>query len=97
MTNEEMQKKIEELEFRLNEFSKPDYYSFPRTLITRVGSKLGFYGVTPVVRPSSTGETTGASAADVQNTTTFNCNYGTTAYTILDIVKHLKNLGILSK
>jgi hypothetical protein len=53
--------------------------------------------LTAIAQPSSTGETTGASDADVLSTTTFNGNNGATAYTVLDIVKHLKNLGILKK
>ena len=97
MSNEELQKRIEELEFKVNQFVKPSSYTFSRTLMTVFNSKLGFFGETPTTQPQSTGETTGASASDVTNATTFNGNNGTTAYTILDIVKHLKNLGLLKK
>lgn len=64
---------------------------------TSATQKLSFYGLTPIVQQSSTGETTGASAANLTNTTTFNGNNGSTAYTVLDIVKHLKNYGLLLK
>lgn len=64
---------------------------------TAADQKLAFYGLTPLVQPSSTGETTGASDVNVTNATTFNGNNGSTAYTILDVVKHLKNLGLLLK
>ena len=68
---------------------------------TKIGTvltqKLAFYGLTPIIQQSSTGETTGASDLDVQYTTTFTGNNGSTAYTILDIVKHLKNYGLLLK
>lgn len=66
-------------------------------IATAITQKVAFYGLTPVVQPSSTGETTGASDVNVTNATTFNGNNGATAYTILDVVKHLKNMGILKK
>jgi len=59
--------------------------------------RIGFFGLSPTTQPQSTGETTGASDIAVTNATTFNGNNGSTAYTILDVVKHLKNLGILKK
>ncbi len=64
---------------------------------TEITQKLAFYGLTPIAQPSSTGETTGASDLSVTNATTFNGNNGSAAYTILDIVKHLKNYGLLLK
>lgn len=61
--------------------------------------KLGLFGATPVVQPSGTGETTGFTAGagtGVNDDSTFTGNVGSTAYRISDIVKALKNLGLLA-
>jgi len=61
--------------------------------------KLGLFGATPVVQPSGTGETTGFTAGSgtgVNDDSTFTGNVGSTAYRISDIVKALKNLGLLA-
>ena len=62
--------------------------------------KAGFFGQTPATQPNTTGETTGftanTSANVVCNESTFTGNVGTTAYTLNDIVKHLKNLGLIA-
>lgn len=71
---------------------------------TKIGTgttqKLGFWNATPIVQPSSTGETTGftanTSANALFNESTWTGNVGSTAYTISDIVKHLKNAGLLA-
>jgi hypothetical protein len=63
------------------------------------GSRAGFYNVTPVSQPSSTGETIGFTAGagtNVTDASTFTGNVGTTAYRLSDIVKHLKNLGLIA-
>lgn len=60
---------------------------------------LGFYGTAPIARPSSTGETVGFTAGagtTVTDASTFTGNVGATAYRISDIVKHLKNLGLIA-
>ena len=60
---------------------------------------LAFFGATPVAKPSSTGEATGYTATggtNVQHQDTFTGNSGSTAYTLNDIVKHLKALGLLT-
>jgi hypothetical protein len=60
---------------------------------------MGFYGATAIARPSSTGETTGFTAGTgtaVNDDSTFTGNVGSTAYRISDIVKHLKNLGLIT-
>ena len=65
---------------------------------TATSQKLGFWGVTPVVQPSTVGTTglisAGAGTA-VKDDSTFNGSAGVFAYTIADIVKHLKAVGIL--
>lgn len=63
------------------------------------GSLNGFYGATPVVQPSSTGQTAGFTAGAgtaVLSDSTFTGGSGSTAYTIGDVVKHLKALGLLA-
>ena len=62
--------------------------------------KLGFWGATPVVQPSGTGETVGFTAGSgtaVLDDSTFTGNIGSTAYRINDIVKALKQTGILAQ
>lgn len=62
--------------------------------------KVGAFGATPIVQPSSTGEETGFTAGSgtaVNDDSTFTGNVGSTAYTLGDIVKHLKNLGLIAK
>jgi hypothetical protein len=66
---------------------------------TATGQKLGFYNATPVVQQAGTGETTGAtggSGTTVHTNATFTGNVGSAAYTISDVVKALKNLGLLA-
>lgn len=61
--------------------------------------EVGFFGATPIAQPSSTGETTGFTAGSgtaVNDDSTFTGNVGSTAYRISDVVKHLKNLGLLA-
>jgi hypothetical protein len=66
---------------------------------TSTSQKLSFYNKTPVVQPSSTGETagfTGGSSTACRVDSTFTGNTGSTAYTLSDVVKHLKNLGLIA-
>jgi hypothetical protein len=72
---------------------------------TKIGTAtdqlLGFFNATPVVQPSSTGlGTSGFTAGGGGNTvhaqSTFTGNVGSTAYTLSDIVAHLKNLGLIA-
>ena len=62
---------------------------------------LGFWNATPVAQQSSTGTAaTGFTANGPTNTvhadSTFTGNVGATAYTISDIVKHLKTIGLIA-
>lgn len=66
---------------------------------TTTSQKIGFYNSTPVVQPAGTGVTTGFTAgagAAVLDDSTFTGNTGSAAYTIGDIVKALKDLGLLA-
>lgn len=66
---------------------------------TATTQKLGFYNATPVVQPATTGTTTGFTAGSgtaAKDDSTFTGNTGTAAYTVGDIVKALKNLGLLA-
>lgn len=70
---------------------------------TKIGTattqKLGFWNATPIVQPSSVGQTAGFTAGSgtaVLSDSTFTGGSGTKAYTIGDLVKHLKAAGILA-
>jgi hypothetical protein len=60
---------------------------------------VGFFGATPVAQPDTTGTTTGFTAGTgsaVLAGSTFTGDTGTAAYTVGDIVKALKDLGLLA-
>ena len=60
---------------------------------------IGLFGTTPVVQPSGTGETVGftqGTGNNINEVSTFTGNIGTTAYTVNDVVKALKQLGALA-
>jgi hypothetical protein len=66
---------------------------------TATNQRLAFYNSTPAVQPSTTGTTTGFTAgagSAVDSAATFTGNMGSAAYTIGDIVKALKTLGLLA-
>jgi hypothetical protein len=60
---------------------------------------VGFYGVAQVAQPATTGTTTGFTAGSgtaARADSTYTGNTGTAAYTVGDIVKALKDLGLLA-
>ena len=62
-------------------------------------ARIGFFGAAAVERPSSTGETAGftqGSGTSMNADSSSTGNAGTTAYTFGDVVKHLKNLGLIA-
>jgi len=83
-------------------FAEGKNITFGTATGTKIGAaadKLAFYNTTPIVQPTSTGETTGFTAGagtGVNDDSTFTGNVGATAYRISDIVKHLKNLGLIA-
>lgn len=67
---------------------------------TSTSQKLSLWNATPIVQPSSTGQTSGFTAGagtPVVDASTFTGGVGSTAYTIGDIVRHLKNFGLIAQ
>jgi hypothetical protein len=68
--------------------------------VMQKSGNIGLYGATPVPQHSTTGTITGithSGGAAVGATDTFTGAVGTTAYTLSDLVKALKNIGILAQ
>jgi hypothetical protein len=85
-------------------FGSGDNIVLSTTNGTKIGTAtnqlLGFYNQTPIVQPSTTGVTTNGftqgSGNNVHPNSTFTGGIGTNAYTISDIVAHLKSLGLIA-
>lgn len=93
-------KKVAEMERLMNQYIFPDRYQFDLP-VRFTGNKIGFFNVPMVIQPIPTGITTGmtiAGGATVTEANAFTGGYpGTSAYTIADTVKGLKDVGILKK
>lgn len=67
---------------------------------TNATQKIAFYGGTPVVQPSGTGELIGFTGNGATNANAVNFaangNNGTKSYSLGDVVKALKNLGLMA-
>lgn len=67
---------------------------------TATSQKLGFWNVTPVIQPSGTGELIGFTGNGATNANAVNFaangNSGTASYTLGDVVKALKAVGVLA-
>jgi hypothetical protein len=66
--------------------------------IGRSAGKIGLFGVIPAVQPQSTGNTSGHTPGDGATVTvdsTFTGGIGSTAYTLGDTVRALKQMGML--
>jgi hypothetical protein len=66
---------------------------------TATTQKQSWWNATPVMQPSSTGTTTGFTAGAgtaVLSDSTFTGGSGTKAYTIGDLVLHMKTMGLLA-
>lgn len=67
-------------------------------LQTAASDLIGMYGVAAVIQHATTGQTAGFTAgvgSAVLNDSTFTGGVGATAYTIGDVVRALKNLGVM--
>ena len=85
-------------------FGSGDNIVLSTTNGTKIGTAtnqlLGFYNKTPIAQPSTTGVTTNGftqgSGNNIHPASTFTGGIGTNAYTISDIVAHLKSLGLIA-
>lgn len=94
----DLKQRVEKLEQIINSFIYPDRFQFDKTVQHR-GNQLGFYSNFPIKKPSSSGTTlnmTTVGGVAVTEANGFSGNTGTTFYTIGDLVKHLKALGLLT-
>ena len=71
-------------------------------LVGNASGSIGFYGLTPVTQHNSNGQTVGFSqntGTEVRDTSTFTggSDMGNEAYTIGDVIRALKNVGLLAK
>lgn len=71
----------------------------PSTGVMVEGSQAAFFGNTPISQPTTAGNTTinnAGSGATIKADTTSDGGLGGTAYTMSDLVRHLKQLGLIA-
>ena len=76
-----------------------EIFRYTTTAVSFLATSMGFFSASAVAQQSGTGETTGFTAGagtGVNDDSTFTGNVGTRAYRISDIVKALKNYGLLA-
>jgi hypothetical protein len=70
-------------------------------IMTAANQRLGFFNVTPIVQPAGTGELVGMAGNGATNANaanmTANGNTGNAAYSLNDVVKALKTIGLLTQ
>jgi hypothetical protein len=67
-------------------------------LVGNAGGAIGFYGLTPVAQHNSNDNVAPGLTGDaVTRGSTFTGGVGTEAYTIGDVIRALKNVGLLAK
>lgn len=87
---EQLNKRIRDLEYKLNLFVSIDSYRFQKP-------KIGFFSTEPVVQfdlDAGASDTTGSSGVTMTTGHRFNGNIGTKYYSVGDIVLGLKQLGL---
>lgn len=91
--------RIELLENKMDQFNFPERYQFSQD--TRLsGQRFGAFNAFPVVQPISHGTTlnmTVVGGTTVTESNGFSANFGSSFYTIGDIVLALKQLGWIKK
>lgn len=106
---EQLKQHLAALEQRFAQIEKPGGYLFrkdvklglsqTRVLVGAIGSYLGFFGTDPLAQITPAGENVmalnGGTAAT--NLNTWTGSFGSTAYTIGDVVFILKKHGLLKK
>lgn len=96
---QKLEQRITELENRLNKFVYIDRFQFEKD-IAHKGKKLGFFSAAPVAQLTTNGVNANhwaVGGTNVQTFDQFDGTYGITRYTINDIVRYLKTIGLLSK
>lgn len=100
--------RVTNLEAQLGQIIRPSLFRFVKPIVggtdgMRIGTaatdKLGFYGVTPIVQPTSDGELTGwvsIAGSTVKSGDQFSGNVAGGTYSINGIVKILKAFGLLT-
>jgi hypothetical protein len=93
-----LKQRVADLEYKLSLFNKVDGFMFEKSYTKIKSPKVAFFGADPILQPSSSGTTSDMATiggVTVTESNTFGGGLGGNRYTIGDIVKHLKLLGLL--